>query len=240
MLIKACLNGSREPGVHPALPLSPEELAREAERAVAAGAGALHIHPRDALGKQSLAAADQAAALAALHTRCPGIPVGVSTAIWIEPDVEQRLRRIQEWTLLPDFASVNFDEPGLAQLCEILFQRGIGVEAGLSTVADAELLCELGFAQRCLRILIEVGEEEVTAALATAASIMRVLDEAQIQPPRLLHGFENTAWPVLSAAIRYGYDTRISLEDTLFLPDGSPARDNASLVALAADMAGIV
>lgn len=44
MLIKACLNGSRKPGEHPALPLTPEELACDAKSVVAA-AWALHVHP---------------------------------------------------------------------------------------------------------------------------------------------------------------------------------------------------
>ena len=53
MLIKACLNGSRALGEHPALPLTPAQLAAAARDAVAAGAGALHIHPRRADGSQS-------------------------------------------------------------------------------------------------------------------------------------------------------------------------------------------
>lgn len=42
MLIKACLNGSRVLADHPALPLTPSQLAEAAAQAVAAGAGALH------------------------------------------------------------------------------------------------------------------------------------------------------------------------------------------------------
>ena len=79
MLLQACLNGSRTPGEHPALPISPLELARDAQRVIAAGAHALHIHPRNPQGEQSLAQEDIAAALIAIHEHCPGIPVGVST-----------------------------------------------------------------------------------------------------------------------------------------------------------------
>jgi uncharacterized protein (DUF849 family) len=233
VLIKACLNGFREPGAHPALPLSAEELARDAEAVVTVGARALHIHPRDRNGAQSLKAADQAAALSAIRARCPGIPVGVSTAFLIEPDEAQRLQRVREWTILPDFASVNFDEPGTADLCHELLERGIGVEAGLSTVADAQLLCALGLADRCLRILIEVGAEQTVEALAVAAAIVRALDEGHAQAPRLLHGYEDTTWPLVELARYYGYDTRIGLEDTLTLPDGSQAAGNAELVAQA-------
>jgi uncharacterized protein (DUF849 family) len=233
LLIKACLNGAREPGEHPLLPVSAEELARDAERVVAVGARALHIHPRASNGQQSLDAQDQAAALTAIRARCPGIPVGVSTAIWIEPDVATRLRKVQAWTVKPDFVSVNFDEPGVSDLCQSLWERGIGIEAGLSSVAEVETLRSSGFAERCLRILIEPGEEEPSAALTTGEAIIAALNEAAIDRPRLLHGFESAAWPVLSAALRAGYDTRIGLEDTLWLPDGKLAPGNAELVALA-------
>ncbi|WP_346540125.1 3-keto-5-aminohexanoate cleavage protein [Micromonospora sp. DPT] len=52
-------------------------------------------------------------------------------------------------------------------------------------------------------------------------------------PPVLLHGEGAAAWPVLAEAVRRGLDTRIGLEDTLGLPDGAPASDNAALVAAA-------
>src|SRR5262245_13284046 len=105
MLIKACLNGSRAAGMHPRLPLSPEELAREARGAVDAGAGALHVHPRDAQGRQTLAAPECGAAIAALRASCPGIPVGLTTAAWIVEDEQERLTCIREWHILPDFVS---------------------------------------------------------------------------------------------------------------------------------------
>src|ERR671933_2059349 len=155
MLIKACLNGSRAPGAHPALPLTPEQLANAARQTVAAGAGALHVHPRRADGTQSLEAADVAAALVAIRAACPGIPVGISTGIWIEPDGERRRLLVATWKELPDFAGVNFSEPGALDLCAALLARGIGVEAGLWTPDDARLLVDADLASRCLRLLIE-------------------------------------------------------------------------------------
>lgn len=52
--------------------------------------------------------------------------------------------------------------------------------------------------------------------------------------PVLLHGQDGGAWPVLRLAGTLGLDTRIGLEDTLLLPDGGPARDNAQLIRAAA------
>jgi len=238
MLIKACLNGSREPGSHPALPLTPTQLADAARDAVAAGAGALHIHPRGADGSQSFAPNDVAASVAAVRAACPGVPVGGTTAAWVEPDPARRLALVQSWTLCPDFVSVNFSEEGTEQLCAALLHAAIGIEAGLASANDARLLIESGLAARCVRLLIEPDDETtVAAALAAAQAIEALLDQADIRTPRLLHGFDASAWPLLDEALRCGYDTRIGLEDTLVLPDGSSARDNAQLVATARERA---
>lgn len=238
MLLQACLNGSRTPGEHPMLPITPQELARDAERVVAAGAQSLHIHPRNKQGAQSLEARDIAAALMAIREYCPGVPVGVSTALWIEPDVERRLRAIQQWEVQPDFASVNFSEPGAAELCRHFLRSGVGIEAGIWSVEDADLLLQLELADRCLRLLIEVQAHEVGAALATAEAILRRLDEGNVRCPGLLHGDADAiVWPMLELALQRGYDTRIGLEDTLTLPDGRVVKDNAELVAYAVRIA---
>ena len=63
-----------------------------------------------------------------------------------------------------------------------------------------------------------------------AMAIEAALDAAGIEAPRLIHGEEETCWPVLAWATANGRDTRIGLEDTLVLPDGSPAAGNAALV----------
>ena len=56
MLIQACLNGGTTRAEHPAVPLTPAELAAEARAAAAAGAQAFHLHPRDPSGAQTLVA----------------------------------------------------------------------------------------------------------------------------------------------------------------------------------------
>jgi len=80
--IKACLNGSRSPAEHRAVPVTPSELAAAAAEAVTAAAEAVHLHPRAGDGAESLAAADIGAAVAVVRRACPGIPVGVSASAW--------------------------------------------------------------------------------------------------------------------------------------------------------------
>ena len=229
-LVQACLNGRRSPDEHPAVPRTPVELAREGRAAVAAGARSLHVHPRDASGDETLDGEPRAAALAALRAACPGIEISVTTGFWIVRDEAVRLAKLGQWTVLPDLASVNVKEPGAIELCGWMFDRGIGVEAGVATAAETRLLLASGVGPRCARVLVEV-EGDTKAALAEAEAIDRLLDDARLAIPRLVHGYWEATWPVIQRALELGHDVRVGLEDTLVLPDGSRAAGNGDLVA---------
>ncbi|RYZ42299.1 MAG: hypothetical protein EOO71_08420 [Myxococcaceae bacterium] len=236
MLLKACLNGARAATAHPRLPVTPEALGREAAACHAAGAGAFHVHPRDARGSESLDAADIGAAVVALRRACPGVPVGVSTGAWILPDAEARRARIATWATLssearPDFASVNLSEPGWASIADTLLDAGIGVEAGVWFPEDVPRLMSWSRAPECLRVLVETQSPEPEAACEQARTLVEALRATGLERPLLVHGDEGGAWAVLEWARRHGFDARIGLEDTLVLPDGRVAPDNAALVA---------
>ncbi len=233
MLLKACLNGARQLGSHPNLPAAPADVATAGAAAVAAGAGAIHVHVRDAAGKESLQVSDLNATLSAVRAACPGTPVGVSTGSWIVPDVEERFGLVNAWEQLPDFASVNSHEDGAAELARLLMERGIGVEAGLWMPEAAEQLVAGGVAGDLFRILIEPRGDTADEALETAVGIEAVPDAHNVAAPRLLHGNRDSTWPLIRAAAQRGYDTRIGLEDSLTLPGGDAASDNAALVTAA-------
>jgi uncharacterized protein (DUF849 family) len=237
--IKACLNGGRRRDDHPGVPVTPAELALSGAEAVAAGAEAIHVHPCGADGRESLSAADIGAAVAAIRQACPGIPVGVSTGLWITSgDPEARHAAVAEWAGLPaaarpDFASVNLSEPGPGLLAGILGGAGIGVEAGVWSVEDVDTLVASGPGAGWLRILVEIMRVPRARAAAAADEILDVLDEAGVPQPRLLHGEGEACWPLIAHAGRRGLPTRIGLEDTAVRPDGGLARGNAELVRLA-------
>lgn len=237
MLIKACLNGARPLGAHPSLPVTPDELANAALDAARAGAGAVHVHPRAKDGSESLSAVDIGGAVRGVRDACPGLPVGVSTGAWIVRDPTQRLRMVAAWRDLPDFASVNWREEGAEDLVEQLLGMGIGVEAGLFNLDDARAFAESRHAARCLRALIEVGGRDGVDPVREAAEMDSLLSSHLPALPLLHHGFGADTWRVIDAALRAGRDVRVGLEDTLTLPDGSPAADNAELVSAAVEIA---
>jgi uncharacterized protein (DUF849 family) len=234
--LEAAINGARSRAEHAGLPVTPADQARAAVACRDQGADAVHAHVRDDQGRETLAAGAVGALMRAVRAAAPALPVGVSTGAWIVPDSGTRMGHVRQWRERPDFASVNFDEAGAADVANALLALGVGVEAGLASPAAAEAFVASGLAPRCLRVLLEPQEETVPEALATSALIEQVLRPAGITLPRLLHGTGVTVWPLLAEAARRGCEARIGLEDTLLLPGGELALDNAALVAAARRM----
>jgi uncharacterized protein (DUF849 family) len=230
-VIKAALNGGRTRAEHPGIPITPEELAAAAKESVGAGAGAIHLHVRGAGGREGLEPGDVAKALAVVRFAVSGTPVGVSTGAWILQNAQLRHETISRWTVLPDFASVNFKEEGALPLAELLLSRSVSVEVGLSDVSGTQAFVSSGLAPRCLRILLEPFESSTGAALKTLEQVEPVLDAAGVKLPVVFHGLNKTAWDLIDVAAARGYDTRVGFEDILTLPDGSNAPGNGALVA---------
>jgi uncharacterized protein (DUF849 family) len=238
--LKACLNGRRTRAEHPAVPVTPAELASEAAAAVDAGAEAVHLHARGPDGAESVLAADVGAAVAAVRQACPGTPVGVSTGLWITGgDPAARQAAVAGWAGLaaaerPDFASVNVSEVGWAEVTRTLAGAGIGVEAGVWSVADAQALAAAAGLPPLLRVMVEVIGAPVPSAAGLGREIVRsVRESAWGAGPLLLHGENAGCWPLVTLAGELGLATRIGLEDTATGPAGQPVSGNADLVRLA-------
>ncbi len=229
-LLQVALNGQRD---EPHIPRTPSELAAAGRDAVAAGARVIHLHPCDDDGVPTLEAAPIAAAITAVRAACPGIPLSLSTWALIEPDATHRRAQIASWTVLPDLVTANQGEEGIVDLCHDLLARGVGIEAGLLELADAERFVSTDLPVVCTRVLIEPLDEAVEAAVAHGAAMEQVITAAGITLPQVHHGDGIASWAVSERGLRRGHGMRTGLEDCLFLPDGQAARDNASLVTAA-------
>ncbi len=229
MRVKACLNGSRTRAEHLSVPLEPAELAADAVAVREAGAFAVHLHPRDSRGAQTLSARACDAAVAAIRAAAPRLPVGLSTAEAIDPDPFARAAAVTAWGNRPDFVSVNLSELGWAGIMRAALHAGVEVEAGLATPADAEALARGPFTHQVLRALVEVD-----GGADDARAIAKLIPDGVQQ---LWHGYGERTWDVIAVAAAAGIDVRVGLEDTLVLPDGFPAAGNAELVAAAMEIA---
>jgi uncharacterized protein (DUF849 family) len=232
MRVKACVNGPRLPLEHPRLAADPAVVAAEAREAVEAGAFAVHVHPKDAAGHDSLAPDDVARFVRAVRGAVD-VRVGVTTGAWTG-DAAARLTAIAGWRELPDFASVNAHEDGAEAVAEALLARGVGVEAGIWRREGLERWLRWARRGASERILVEIQD---VADAAEVESLARALVEgvrgAEPDVPVLLHGEERSTWHAIRLAAAWGLPTRAGLEDSLTLPDGSVAPGNAALVRAA-------
>ncbi|CAH0123319.1 3-keto-5-aminohexanoate cleavage protein [Microbacterium sp. Bi121] len=233
MLIQACVNGARDVAEHHRISAHEHVVATDAARAVAAGAGSIHVHAKDADGRDSLDAGDVARWLTAVRAACSGILVGVTTGAWAAPHLEARLAAIDAWTELPDFASVNWHEDGADEVAALLVSRGVGVEAGAWSLDGAEAWSRSPSRDDCMRVLIELPDLDVAMVRERADALIARIRRSNEKIPLLLHGEGRSTWVAFDLAVERGLDSRIGLEDCLTLPDGSIASGNAALVRAA-------
>jgi uncharacterized protein (DUF849 family) len=233
VFLQAALNGDR---IHPAAPRTPTAIADSARTAVDAGAHSVHVHAFDDAGRETLDGASCTRVLRAVRARCPDTPISMTTSAAIVADPAERFRIVERWDEMPDLVSANQGEPGIVELCELLLARGVEIEAGLLSVDDARAFVRSGLANRCRRVLIEPLDLDGDTALAHAATMEEIVASAGISLEQVHHGYDAACWRVNLRALARGHGIRTGLEDVAVLPDGTPARDNAALVAAAAEM----
>jgi uncharacterized protein (DUF849 family) len=231
-MVQCALNGGYGPDDHPAVPVTLEQLVADAVACRAAGAASVHLHPRrPADGVETLAAEPHGAVVRAIRHAAPGLEISCSTAEGIDlGTARDRISAVRAWTSPPDLVSVNVVEAGAWELGAALLDRGIGIEAGVFTLADAERLLQAPWAPAVHRVLVETIFEHDDAS---AVGLARAIDGrvAVLGRPRLWHGDGRASWAVVDAGLAVGVDVRVGLEDSLVGRDGGPAPDNAAQVA---------
>jgi uncharacterized protein (DUF849 family) len=223
-LLEVALNGHRTPEEHPAIPQTPDELAREARASVEAGAGVLHVHGYEN-GEETLAAEPCAAMVRAIRAAASMPTRALARArrrFPPRPDSRLRARAVRSRR-----RSGRAAAPDRRRRCRA---------PGLLSVADAEAFVESPIAGRCTRVLVEPLDVDPDTAVAHGAAIEAVVAEAGIELEQVHHGDLVASWAVSERGARRGHGIRTGLEDTTVLPDGTPARDNAELVRRAAQL----
>lgn len=233
MQLQACVNGARDAAEHPWLSADATVVADDAARAIVAGAREIHVHAKDSRGYDSIAPDDVARWMRALRETCRGVPLQLIVSSWAEPTLEQRLAAIESWTELPDSVCLNWHESGADELATLLITRGIKVEAGLWDAGGFEMWKRSPVRGDCARVLIGLPDEPRALVRDHAEAMVAHVEIEEPGMPILLHGEEGAAWSVFDLAVERGLDARIGLEDTLRLPDGTPAPGNAALVRAA-------
>ena len=105
------------------------------------------------------------------------------------------------WTVLPDLVTANQGEAGIGALCADLLARGVGIEAGVLSVADAEAFVRSALPGHAVRVLIEPLDADPREAVAHAAAMEEVLDRASIGLEQVHHGDGIASWAVNERAL---------------------------------------
>jgi uncharacterized protein (DUF849 family) len=226
--------------VHPAMPVSDDELLAELRACLRAGATGVHLHVRDEAGAETLSPAVVNAICAKVRELAAeeGVPaeIGLTTGAWIVPGLTDRIAIIREWEGV-DCATVNLSEDGFEQVMAAMLETGTGIDVGLWAPSEMGSLIASGLLPEARRVSIELdgGEPYFLTGdpLALAREVNDALDEAGSTCPRLTHGMTDWTWPLVADAFRRGHDTRVGFEDSTRLPDGSVAASNAELVRAA-------
>ena len=256
MLIIAALNGLRSRLECPKVPVTPKELAAEAKRAVAAGAGIVHVQARKADGSPAfdLSYDDIISAIRAEVD----VPVSIATQRTRSTSLGTITALFQVLRELPDLATVGVrpSEPEFPahreearQILDGLVPAGVRpvpVVISVDSLGDFEVLYNDSLLTRASFIVMDLGTSDGRGServSGTPQNVLRMADACAAQFSRFdwVAAGQDEASPIVQAvAAAAGGHVRCGFEDAATLPDGGEAKSNAELVEIAASLAHAV
>ncbi|MBI3072750.1 MAG: 3-keto-5-aminohexanoate cleavage protein [Deltaproteobacteria bacterium] len=232
----------------PFLPISPDEIALEAERAWQAGAAVVHLHVREADGRPSQRAELFDEALRKIRARCDVI-TQVSTGGALGMSVEERCGPLAV-TPPPEMATLNagscnfgdevFMNPrgAIEEIARRIRARGIVPEVEVYEVGMVDNALELvraGLLKLPCHFDFVLG---VRGSMAARAENLRFL--AGSIPPDChwtVAGVGRHEFPMVEEALSLGGHVRVGLEDNIYMEKGVLAKGSFELVEKAAELA---
>ena len=246
-IVMCAPNGARKSKEdHPALPVSPAELADCAGAIVAAGASIIHVHVRDAAGGHSLDAGRYRAAIDAIRDRVGDrlLIQATTESCGIYP-VDAQMEMVR--TLRPESVSIALrefnpdDDADARRFYAWLVDEGIFAQHILYSPGDVtrfQRLRDAGVIRDPHPFALYVLGRYSDDLTGDVGELPRFVAAAGDDVAWAVCSFGNTEQAAAAAASASGGHTRVGFENNLWLPDGSLAGDNAALVAVAAAAAG--
>lgn len=249
LILTVAPNGARlTQADHPALPLSPKELARTAAACADAGAAMIHLHVRDADGRHVLDADACRRAIDAIRDA-----VGRRLVIQVTTEAVGRYAPGEQMALVrslrPEAVSLALRElvadadaesaaaDFLAWLCE----AGIMPQYILYSAEDVQRWHRLHAAGvipgEGATVLFVLGRHAAPEQVVEPLAMLPFLAEHDPAIPWSLCAFGPREHVCCTAAAALGGHVRVGFENNLHLRDGSVAPDNAALVGQMAESA---
>lgn len=234
--------GRRTKADHPALPISPAELAECAEACLAAGASMIHVHVRNGEGRHSLDVLGYQAAIEAIRTRVSNrLIIQVTTeALGLYTPADQielvRMLRPEACSIaLREIVPDASHEVDFAVLLDWMRRERIIPQIILYDRVDLGRLEDMHkrglIPSQNIPVLFVLGR--YSAHQQSSPSDLLEFLAAPIVPfahwSVCAFGRDEAACAVSAALM--GGDIRLGFENNLFLPDGTVAANNAALLA---------
>ncbi len=226
----------------PHLPVSPEEIAQEAERCVAAGASVIHLHVRNDDGTNTQSGARFRETIAAIRKRTDCV-IQTSTGGAVGMSLDERAGPLE---CRPEMATLNC---GSLNFGDDVFVNKRGEIRDLAARIRAagsvpELECyEVGHVEEGVKLAAEKVIEAplhfqfvlgVPGGIAATEANLRYL--VTLLPEGASWGVAATGrhqLPMTELAMRIGGHARVGLEDNIYLSKGVLSEGSAPLVARA-------
>lgn len=243
----ACTGAETSKELQPALPITPEALARTAEECRAAGAAILHLHVRDDQGRPTQSVARFKEAIEAIR-RKSDIIIEITTGGAVGDTAEERLKPVTE--LEPEMASldcgtVNFGDEYIVN--ELPTMRAFAREFKRLKVRATLECFDLGHVYAS-HYLIKEGLIDppyhygfvlnvpgaVPYSVENLSAFMRGLP---VGADFTVMGIGRSSLPAQYGALANGGWIRVGFEDNVYFAKGVLADSNAQLVERAARIA---
>lgn len=251
-----------DPKQHP-VPVTPEEMAREAKAAFDAGASVMHVHFRQqGAGKGHLPSWEPEVAttiMQAIREACPGVILNQSTGT-IGPEIKGPLACLE--AVKPEIAACNAGSLNYLKVKSDgswawpprLFDNPVDkVRAYLEVMAKTntkpEFECFDTGIVRCVEMYVRngmyAGKPQYNFVMGVESGMPADPALLPILQKLIIEGcaWQVTAigraniWALHQRAAELGGHLRTGLEDTFYLPDGRKARSNGDLVDALANCA---
>lgn len=238
------------------VPVTPEEMAREAKAAFDAGASVMHVHlRRQEPGKGHLPSWDPEVSLAvtqAIRAACPGVVINHTTGV-VGPDYQGALDCIRQTK--PEMAACNAGSLNYLKVRSdnhwawppMMFDNPVEkVQDYLDAMKDVgampEFECfDVGIV-RCVGMYRQTGMYAgpldynfvmgVASGMPADADLLPILLKLKASDAtwQVTAIGRSEIWPLHRRCAELGGNLRTGLEDTFYLPDGTKATSNGPLI----------
>lgn len=257
VVLTCALTGVLTDPVHHPVPVTPEQMADQAEQAWNAGATVVHLHFRDQRPNRGLLPSwDPVVAKAisdAIRDRCPQLLQNFSTGV-VGPDISGPLACLEAGR--PEMAALNagtlnylklrnngewawppmvFDNPvaKIEQFVTTMYRLGIIPECecfDTGIVRSVAMFHQQGLLRAPVHLSLVMG---VSSGMPCNPAWLPLLIEEMPEGAawQTIGIGRSEVWALHRRAVELGGHVRTGLEDTFYLPDGTKATGNGVLVA---------